>query len=361
MGKESIPVLNDRERDILKDVVSAYILRAEPVSSRAVAKRRQERLSPATIRNTMADLEELGYLFQPHTSAGRVPTPLGYHFFIDALMQETAPSLALRQYVTQNLERATDAESLTLIASHLLCELSDQAGVVLTPARGDAVLRSMEFVPLVGTKVLCVVVSASGFIDNKVIDTDEVLPREELIRVSNYITENFAGQTLAGTRDRLLRLMADEKAQVDTLMHRALNLARDGLETAHEQEVLVEGTEALLAKPEMKDLELVQRLFDAFRNKAQLVLMLNRCLEGRGVRVFIGEDSDLTSKLDFSLVATTYGVGGETLGSLGILGPSRMEYPRLIPLVHFLGRALSTALTQGVEGTVGEIAPREAR
>jgi heat-inducible transcriptional repressor len=361
MDNVSPPVLNERERDILKDVISTYIFKAEPVSSRTVSKRHRERLSPATIRNTMADLEEQGFLFQPHTSAGRVPTPLGYHFFIDALMQEVAPARSLRRYVNENLGKVADSERLTLIASHLLSELSDQVSIVLVPARAEVTLRSIEFVPLPGTKVLCVVVSSSGFIDNKVIDTDEVVPREDLTRISNYLTENFSGLALSEVRTRLLKLMAAEKAQVDSLMQRAFALAKDGLDAPREQDVVVEGTGSLLSKPEMKDLKLVQRLFQAFSDKAQLVLMLNRCMEGQGVRVVIGEDSDLTSKLDFSLITTTYGVGEERLGTLGVLGPSRMEYPRLIPLVHFLGEALSAALTRGAMGPADDFPGREPR
>jgi len=354
MVKEPPVVLSEREREVLKSVVSSYILRAEPVSSRTVARQKDQRLSSATIRNTMADLEEWGYLSQPHTSAGRVPTRQGYHFFIDTLMKEKEPPRELRRYVNANLGKAADAESLTLVASHLLSELSEQVAVVLTPARGDVCLRTIEFVPLPGSKVLCVVVSSSGFIDNKVIDTGEVLPREELTRISNYMKEHFAGLTLSEARNRLLKLMSAEKAEVDTLMQHAFALVRPGLDTSHAQDVLVEGAEGLFHHPEMKDLKLVQRLFQAFTDKAQLVLMLNRCMEGQGVRVFIGEDSYLTSRLDFSLVATTYGVGNETLGSLGVFGPSRMEYPRLIPLVHFLGEALSTALSRGVIGDPGE-------
>jgi heat-inducible transcriptional repressor len=309
----------------------------------------------------MADLEEMGFVASPHTSAGRVPTPLGYHFFIDALMQEVAPARSLRRYVNENLGKVADSERLTLIASHLLSELSDQVSIVLVPARAEVTLRSIEFVPLPGTKVLCVVVSSSGFIDNKVIDTDEVVPREDLTRISNYLTENFSGLALSEVRTRLLKLMAAEKAQVDSLMQRAFALAKDGLDAPREQDVVVEGTGSLLSKPEMKDLKLVQRLFQAFSDKAQLVLMLNRCMEGQGVRVVIGEDSDLTSKLDFSLITTTYGVGEERLGTLGVLGPSRMEYPRLIPLVHFLGEALSAALTRGAMGPADDCPGREPR
>jgi heat-inducible transcriptional repressor len=345
------PDLSEREKEVLREVVSRYIVGAEPVSSRSVAKGYRRKLSSATIRNTMADLEDQGFLQQPHTSAGRIPTRRGYHFYIDELMKEKAPAPELMRYVSENLERGTDAESLTLIASHLLSDLSDQVGVLLTPAIGEATLRAIELVPLMSSKVLCVIVSSSGFIDNKVIDTEEELPREELVRISNYLTDNFRGLTLSAARDRLLQLMADERAQVDRMLRNAMSLASGSLDGRSAPNVLVEGTEALIARPEMNDLRLVQRLLEAFADKAQLVMMLNRCLEGNGVRVFIGEDNSLTSELDFSLVATTYSVGDRALGSLGVFGPSRMEYPRLVPLVHFLGEALTGALTRSAEGS----------
>jgi heat-inducible transcriptional repressor len=193
--------------------------------------------------------------------------------------------------------------------------------------------------------VLVVIVSESGFVDNKVIDTDKPLPREELVRSSNYLTENFAGLTLRQIRDRLLVAMAEERAKVDELLGSTLELARRSLDFAADREVLVDGTSALLAQPELADVLRVRRLIETFADKARLVEMLNACVRGQGVRVVIGEDSDLTSELDFSLVATRYGVGDRERGTLGIFGPSRMEYQRVIPLVHYLGETLSQMLT----------------
>ena len=192
--------------------------------------------------------------------------------------------------------------------------------------------------------MLCVVVSESGFVDSKVIETETPVPREELVRIANYLTDSFAGLTLREIRDRLLAMMAQERAQVDRLLQLAIALGRKGLASNGEPELRVDGAAALLAKPELGSVDRVRRLLDAFADKAQLVRILNRCLDGRGMRVFIGEDSELTSELDFSLIATPYGTGGLALGTLGIFGPSRMEYPRIIPLVHYLGERLSEAL-----------------
>jgi heat-inducible transcriptional repressor len=208
------------------------------------------------------------------------------------------------------------------------------------------VLKAVDFVPLSGRRVLCVVASTSGFVDNKVVETRQPVEREDLVRISNYLNEHFAGQTLRQIRDRLLAAMAEERAQMDRLMGLTLELARQGFDLDSGPKVIHEGTSTLLSQPELSDLGRVRRLFETFANHAQLVGMLNQCIEGRGVRVTIGEESELTSPLDFSLVATTYGVDDAPLGTLGIFGPSRMEYDKVIPLVHFLGETLSRALAE---------------
>ena len=341
--------LTPRDREILKDVIMTYILSAEPVSSRSVSKHGRLGLSAATIRNVMADLEEWGFLMQPHTSAGRVPTAAAYHLFIESMMQARKVPAKERRYIEENL-RGGDADQIMGSATHLLSELSRQVGIVLTPAVGDTVLRAVDFVPVSGRRVLCVVVSSTGFVDNKILEMEEEIPREELVRISHYLTENFAGQSLRQIRDRLLRMMADERAQMDRMLALAIELARQGLDLPSGPEVLVDGAPSLLSHPEMTDIQRVRRMFDAFADKARLVKLLNQCLQGKGVRVLIGDDSDLTSELDFSVVATPYGMGDKTLGTLGIIGPSRMEYERVIPLVHFLGEALSRALDDSFSG-----------
>jgi heat-inducible transcriptional repressor len=342
--------LTGRDREILKDVILTYILSAEPVSSRSVAKHGKLGLSAATIRNVMADLEEWGYLMQPHTSAGRVPTASAYHLFIGSMMEARAVPARERRYIQENLKGgATDADQLMGTASHLLSELSSQVGIVVTPAMGETVLKAVDFIPVSGRKVLCVVVSSTGFIDNKVIETEEEVPREELVRISNYLTENFGGYTLREIRERLLRMMSEEKAQMDRALARTLELARTGFSVDGAPGVVVDGTSMLLSKPELSDVQRVRRMFEAFADKARLVKILNQCMGG-GVRVLIGEDCELTSELDFSVVAAPYTVGERPLGILGIVGPSRMDYETIIPLVNFLGETLSRALGETFSG-----------
>ncbi|HVF58649.1 MAG TPA: heat-inducible transcriptional repressor HrcA [Thermoanaerobaculia bacterium] len=343
--------LSPRDREILRDVIVAYILSAEPVSSRSVSKQGRLGLSAATIRNVMADLEEWGYLAQPHTSAGRVPTRAAYHLFIESLMQARRLPARERRYIDESLQSSpADAGQIMESATKLLSELSHQVGIVVTPALGETVLKAIDFLPLSGRRVLCVVVSGDGFVDNKVIESEEELPREELVRIGNYLTENFAGATLREIRARLLALMAEERAQMDQLLARSIELARAGLSLEQRQGVLLDGTREVLNQPELADIGRVRRLFETFADKARLVALLSQCLRGNGVRVVIGDDSALTSELDFSLVATGYGVGERPLGALAIFGPSRMEYERVIPLVDYLGERLSRALAESFAG-----------
>ena len=339
--------LSERDREILKAVILSYVVEAEPVSSRSVSKRAGLGLSAATIRNVMADLEEAGYLAQPHTSAGRVPTAAAYHLFIEQMMTSRRVPARTRRLVEEHLLSGPgDADHLMEATSQLLSELSRQVGIVVTPAMGDTVLRAIDFVPLSGRKVLCVVVSTSGFVDNKVVEVVEPVPRETLVQITNFVNDNFAGMTLLAIRDKLVAMMSEERAQVDRVLALTIELAKSGLDLDGGPKVLVEGTSSVLAHPELSDIQRVRVLFDTFANQARLVHMLAQCIEGEGVRVMIGEDSDLTSPLDFSLVATRYGAGEKVLGTLGIFGPSRMEYDRVIPLVHFLGETLSRALSE---------------
>ncbi len=340
--------LSLRDLEILKDVIYTHILSGEPVSSRAVSKHSRHSLSAASIRNIMADLEDSGLLAQPHSSAGRVPTEAAYRLYVGGLMPMRKVSNREQSYIEEYLlDASNDADHLMSAATHLLSELSEQVGVVLTPSVDEIVLKSMDFVSLGGRRVMCVMVSTTGFLDHLVIEVEDDFSREELVRISNYVTSRFSGHRLPAIRDRLLQMMDAERAHVDRWLTSAIHLARQAIDSTTEKEVLVEGTTSLLDRPELSDVERIRQVFDTFADKARLVKMLNKCLIGDGVRVFLGEDSDVTSELDFSLVATSYGVGKTTLGSLGIIGPSRMEYPRMVPLVRYLGETLSKALASG--------------
>lgn len=340
--------LDPRDREILKDIIHTYITSGRPVSSRAVSKHAEHSLSSASIRNVMADLEEHGLLLQPHTSAGRVPTQAAYRFYVENLMQRHLLPNRERRYIEETLlEGGNEAEHLVETATDLLSELSRQVAVVVIPGVGDTVLRAIDLVPLSARRVLCVVVSSVGFIDNLVVEVEEELSRDELVRISNYLNDHFAGLSLSTIRDRLIALMAEERARVDRMLSWAIMLASQAVERSEHPGVLVKGTTSLLGQPELSTVERVRQVLDTFTDKARLVTLLNKCLATDGVRVVIGEDNELTSELGFSLVGTGYGIGRQAVGTLGILGPSRMEYARIVSLVHFLGHTLSAALTAG--------------
>ena len=240
-------------------------------------------------------------------------------------------------------------------AVHVLTELSHQVSVALTPAMSDTILKAVEFVPVDTHRVLCVVVSADGFVDNRLVETESPVSREDLIRCGNFLTDNFAGKTLREICDRLLTEMAEDRAVLDRWMTVTIELARQGLVAdGDRRDVLVEGTAGLLSYPELADVDRVRRMFEAFEERVRLVTILNRCLLAEGVRVLIGEDSELTSELGFSLVTRGYGVGDRTLGTVGILGPARMDYDRLIPLVNYLGESLSRVLATNSSEREGE-------
>ena len=343
--------LSARDREILRDVVRSYILSGEPVSSRAVAKTAQLGVSAATIRNAMADLEEAGYLEQPHASAGRVPSTSGIHFYIDTLMAaEDLPAEEQRRIRGELGDASVGGKRLVETTTHLLSRLTGQIGVVVTPAFGDTVLEAVDFVPLSAGRVLCVIVSQAGFVEHKLVESDEPVSREELVRLSNFLTENYRGQTLRSIRERLLARMREERAEVDQLLGRAIVLATRGLASDAAPDLSFEGTSALLARRELSDVDRVRRLLDTFSERQRLVELLSQCLDGHGVRVVIGDESDVTSDLGLTLVARSYGAENAARGTLGVLGPARMPYERVIPLVDFLGEALSTALEQSARG-----------
>lgn len=334
-----------RDRRILEDVIRTFIHTGSPVGSRSVAKLAKHGLSAASIRNVMADLEECGLLFQPHTSAGRVPTAAGYHYYIDSLMTSRELPESERHYIQENLRDVlTDVEELMGVVTHLLSELTSQIGLVLAPTISETKIKAIHFLKLSGLRAICVLESEGGLVEQRIVQTAKSLSQDQLTRISNYLSESFSGQSLREIRDHLVGLIDDERAQIGELLEIAISLAQQALGIDDGPELLVEGTEAVITQPELSDIDQVRRLLETFTDKVELVRLLDQLIEGAGTRVIIGEESDLTSSLNFSLVATTYGSPGKVRGALGIFGPSRMEYDKIVPLVDFLGQTVSETL-----------------
>jgi len=347
-------MLDKRDQEILEAIVASYVGTGEPVGSRTISRLNREGLSAATIRNVMADLEEKNLLAQPHASAGRIPTDLGYRVYVDSLMKARKLPAADERFIESSLQDPP-AEIMSLFsnASKILSRLSKHLGVVVSPHLSRARLRDVEFVRLAPRRVLVILVAASGIIHNKVIEVEQEFEQEKLDRIGKYLTATFKGHTLPEIRDEILELMGQEKALYDDLLRDALELGRAGLEveTRSEEvsgEVFVDGAANLLSDPEFARIERLKGLFRTFEEKHELLRVLNNCLEQQteGVRVIIGSEISSPEMSDCALIASGYGMEGQTLGTLGIIGPTRMEYARAIALVDSVARLFSAALSR---------------
>lgn len=340
--------LDPRAREVLREIVLQHISSGEPIGSRTLAKCGKFQLSPASLRNVMADLEDLGYLQQPHTSAGRIPTDRGYRFFIDHLMRSRSLSLREQATIDEEVGGASEMDQVLHMASSLLSRLSDQVGVVFMPTLLHFVIRSMDFILVAESKILCVIVGANGVVVNKVIETRFVFTRDELEKISRFITNEFTGCTLDAVRRRLIRMTEQERAQHDQMLQKTITLGIGAVNDVvpFEHELYVEGAASILNKPEYADAASLRKTFLALQEKEKLIEILETCLSSEGLQVLIGSESDFTQVHNFSIVARRYGSTASPLGMVGIIGPMRMEYARMAPLVDYLSRALSRKIEE---------------
>ncbi len=337
--------LNNRNRDILRAIVSSYIELAFPVGSKTVTNNFSFGLSPATIRNIMADLEEMGYLTQPHPSAGRVPTSKGYRLYIDDILEGDRTSPYEEKFLEENYlsGKREDFHDLLQETTRMLSLLSHYAGVVMAPDLSKVRLDRLEFILLKG-QVLALQVSEDGQVHHRTFEADQDLTQKDLIQISSFLNEKFHGRTLQEIRREILRQMKDEKTLYDRLLQQAVYMASIAIGDKTEEEVFVEGASNVFKLPDFSDTEKMRELFRAFEKKAEILNLLNRCIDTDGVQIFIGSEFDQPGISDCSLVVSRYKGGPNAVGTLGVLGPTRMEYDRVIPLVEqtagLLGRLL---------------------
>ncbi len=339
--------LDSRAREVLREIIMQHVATGEPVSSRSLAKCGRFPLSPASLRNVMADLEDLGYLQQPHTSAGRVPTDRGYRFFINYLMKSRVPTQREREVIDGQVGYASEIDEVLHLASRVLSRLTDQVGVVFMPTLLQFAVRSMDFVLVAENRIMCIIVGMNGVVVNKIVDTHQPFTREEVEKISRAITAEFSGLTLDSIRRRLIRLTEEERAQHDGMLQKTISLGIEAVNdvTPVEHELFVEGAASILMKPEFADAHSLRKTFLALQEKQKLVEILNSCLSEDGLQILIGSESDFTQIHNFSIVARPYG-SQSPLGIVGIIGPMRMEYARMAPLVDYLGRALSRKIEE---------------
>ncbi|MEE4361559.1 MAG: heat-inducible transcriptional repressor HrcA [Pseudomonadales bacterium] len=340
--------LNERANVLLKLLVERYIESGAPVSSRQLAVESRLDISSATVRNVMADLENLGLVTSPHTSAGKVPTAQGLRFFVDSLIhvQPLAPeSLSL---LRGELSPERTSRELVSTASSLLSGITHMAGLVTLPRREIITLRQVEFLPLSGNRLLVILVVNEKEVENRIIRTHRQFEQAELQQAANFINQHYAGESIRSIRDRLLSGMESDKARMDALMAEMLTVAANVFREDAEPETdyVVAGEGNLLNFVSGEDMEVVRELFEAFARKRDLLHLLDRCLEAEGVHLFIGDESGYKPFVDYSVVTAPYEVDGRPAGVLGVIGPTRMAYQRVIPVVDATARLLSAALRQ---------------
>ncbi|MFZ9345595.1 MAG: heat-inducible transcriptional repressor HrcA [Burkholderiaceae bacterium] len=336
--------MDDRSRTLLKTLIEHYIADGQPVGSRALSKFSSLDLSPATIRNVMADLEEMGLVASPHTSAGRIPTPKGYRLFVDSLL--TVQPIAPNQAALLEGQLQADAPQRVMThAAQLLSNLSSFAGVVVTPRRGG-IFRHVEFLRLGERRVLLIVVSPEGDVHNRILQTDRDFTPSELMEAGNYINSNYAGLDFEAVRKRLRGELTALREDISALMTLAVEAGADVFK-APDDEVLVSGERRLLDVTDLSDnMSRLRRLFELFEQKTSLARLLDASTQGQGVQIFIGGESALVPIEELSVVAAPYEIDGRVVGTLGVIGPTRMAYERVIPIVDITAKLLSTALSQ---------------
>jgi heat-inducible transcriptional repressor len=335
--------LDPRARQLLRTLIGRYIQSGEPVGSQTLARHAGLDVSAATIRNILADLEEVGLLSAPHTSAGRIPTAQGYRLFVDSLLQVRPLPEGEVARLRSELPAGSGTQALLGSASELLSAMTHFVGVVSVPRREQFAFRRIEFVPLDAQRVLAILVFSDNEVQNRIIQTRRPYDASELERVANYLNTHFSGRTLPDIRARLLRELRSARDEMETLLAQSVELAEQVLAPSHDDMVLA-GQTRLMGVQELADLDRLRDLFEAFARKREILQLLERTVRATGVRIFIGEETGLAPLEGMSLVTAPYAAGGQVLGVLGVIGPSRMAYERVIPVVQAAAEALGAAI-----------------
>lgn len=338
--------LNERTQHLLKTLVETYIREGQPVGSRTLSRESGLDLSPATVRNVMSDLEEMGFVRSPHTSAGRVPTGQGYRVFVDTLLTVRPPVGPEVKRLREELAGELDREKLLGAASRLLSEVTHLAGLVTVPRTDQTILRRLEFLPLSGNQVLVILVLNEREVQNRIIHTQRRYSASELEQLSNYLNARFAGYALEAVREELVREMREHREHMHNIMSLALEMADKVLVSAPDEDFVVAGQTNLMEYVELSDLDKLRHLFEAFNRKRDLLHLLDQALQAKGVQIFIGEESGYEAFGECSVVTSAYSVDDQIVGVLGVIGPTRMAYERVIPIVDLTARLLGAALNK---------------
>ena len=337
-------MLDQRAQLLLKTLVERYISDGQPVGSRTLSKQSGLDLSPATIRNVMADLEEMGFIASPHTSAGRIPTPRGYRVFVDTLLT-VQPLDALQVHQVENQLHPSDPQRLITSASKLLSDLTTFAGIVMTPKRRSDAFRHIEFLRLSDKRILLILVSADENVQNRIIFTDRDFSASELVEAGNFFNQHYAGCTLEEVRHKMQAELQKLHRDMSSLMTAAVEAGGEALSERAEDYVLSGERNLLHVDDVSSNMASLRKLFDAFEQKTGLLQLLDVSQRAQGVQIFIGGESSQVPLDEFSIVTAPYQVDGQIVGTVGVIGPTRMAYERVIPIVDITAKLLSSALS----------------
>jgi len=337
-------MLDPRAQTLLKTLIERYIVEGQPVGSRTLSKFSGLELSPATIRNVMADLEEMGFITSPHTSAGRIPTPRGYRLFVDTLLSVRPLDQSAVSEIKGVLHPDVPQRVLSQ-ASQMISELTHFAGVVIAPRRQAPRIRQIEFLSLTETRILLIIVTAEGEVQNRILLTQRPYTPSELVEAANYLTQNFAGFDFKQIRQRLQDELKQLRSDMTELMSAAVDAGAEATSEPAGQYV-ISGERNLLDSEDLStNMQRLRQLFDLFEHKTGLMQLLDLSTRADGVQVFIGGESGIAPLDECSVVAAPYEVEGQVVGTIGVIGPTRMAYERVIPIVDITARLLSSALS----------------
>jgi len=342
------PDISERAQILLKALIERHIRDGQPVGSRTLQQELSLSVSSATIRNVLSDLEDRGYLVSPHTSAGRIPTARGYRFFVDSLLQVRPLEQGAIESLRAELDPDKSAAELVQTASSLLSTITSQVGLVSLPRPSDSQLRHVEFLPLSGDRVLVILVLDEREVQNRIIHTQRAYSEDELRDAAALVNQRYAGRSLQGITEDIVREMHEAQSRIDRYMQGTLDLARQALAGSQpsDEEYVMAGEKKLLGQVTPEEIDKLRSLFDAFERKKDILHLLERCGRAQGIHIFIGEEAGYEVFGDYSVITAPYSDGRRPLGVLGVIGPTRMPYERVIPIVDVTARMLTAALAR---------------
>lgn len=338
--------MDERKQKILQAIILDYIATAEPVGSRTISRKYNLGVSPATVRNEMADLEELGLIEQPHTSAGRIPSQSGYRYYVDCLMEKEPLNKEIKDMISKAMMgRIRETEALIQVSSKLLSQLTNYTALVLAPAFGRNALRHLQILPINDSKAVVVIVLDNGHVEHKVIDVPGSLKQEDFSAISRVLNEQLYGLSVEQWRPTILRTIYQELLYQRNLLNNVIELVENAISLEEENKVYLGGTLNILNQPEFKDLEKVKSILELLEQETAIREVLHPAPEA-GITVKIGTENIHQSMKNCSLITATYHLNGRVIGTLGVLGPTRMEYSKAVSILEYLTEALSKAITR---------------